>query len=93
MAQFVHQYVTELLKRQDAVGIQLGVDIYGVDRQLYVVDLTILTALGVIMKQITAVAPAVTDQVWIDALSHALDGTWPPDMLNQVDPNAPPPGV
>lgn len=91
MAQFVHQYVTELLKRQAIVGQQLGVDVYGVDRELYVINLTILTAIGVVMKKISDVAPAVTDAVWIDALSQALDGTWPPDVLNQVKPGTTPP--
>lgn len=90
MAQFVHQYVSQLLKSQAAVGPQVGVDIYGVARELYVVDLTLLTMLGVIMKKISEVAPTVTDQVWIDALNSALDSSpelpWPADVLNQVKP-------
>jgi hypothetical protein len=94
MAQFVHQYVKELLDRQAAVGPQLGVGIYGVSRELYGINLTLLTLLGVVMKTISEVAPVVTDQVWIERLNHALDANeaspWPAYVLNQVDPNAPP---
>lgn len=93
MAQFVHQYVKALLDREAVVGMQLGVDIYGSERTLYVINLMTLTLLGVVMKQISTVAPAVTDQVWIDALSHALDyditHPWPQAVLDQVNPNPP----
>lgn len=93
MAQFVHQYVTELIKHQASVKPRLGVDIYGVDRQLYAVNLTLLTLIGVVMKTVSEVAPAVTDAVWIDRLAHALDPSGEPwgALLAQVDPNAPPP--
>lgn len=95
MAQFVHQYVAELVKGQAAAGQLLGVNTYRVDRETWVLNLTILTMIGVVMKKISEVAPAVTDQVWLDALNHALDSSvqapWPTDLLNQVDPNETPP--
>jgi hypothetical protein len=95
MAQFVHQYVSRLLEGQAKAGRKLGVDVYAIGREPYVIDLTILTMLGVIMKQISAVAPAVTDQVWLDALNQALDASealpWPVGVLNQVNPDVIPP--
>lgn len=95
MAQFVHQYVQELLKGQAHAGQLLGVNVYGTSRETYVMNLAVLTMIGVVMKQISAVAPLVTDAVWIDALGRALDASaqapWPAAMLNQVDPNTPPP--
>lgn len=94
MAQFVHQYVETLLPAQNTAGQMLGVSIYGADKQTYVINLTVLTMLGVIMKKISDIAPAVTDAVWLDALNHALDSSaaspWSANMLNQVDPNATP---
>jgi hypothetical protein len=93
VAQFIHQYTKALLDGQAVAAQQLGVTIYGVDRTSYVINLSVLTLIGVVMKQISAVAPQVTDQVWIDALTHALDADqanpWPADMLNQVNPNPP----
>ena len=94
MAQFVHQYVSELVKGQAAAGQLLGVNTYRVDRETWVLNLTILTMIGVVMKKVSEVAPAVTDQVWLDALNHALDSSaqapWPPGLLDQIDPNEPP---
>ena len=95
MAQYVHQYVTELLRGQTTAGQLLGVDVYGVARESYVTNLTVLTLIGMVMKKISEVAPAVTDAVWLDALNHALDSSpalpWPPDMLAQVKPGTTPP--
>jgi hypothetical protein len=94
MADFVHQYVEALLPGQAAAGQMLGVNVYAVDKQSYVINLTVLTLLGTIMKTISAVAPQVTDQVWLDALNHALDASadspWSAAILAQVDPNQPP---
>jgi hypothetical protein len=94
VAQFVHQYVETLLPKQASAGQMLGVSIYGTDRQTYVLNLTVLTLIGVVMKKISEVAPAVTDAVWLDALSHALDASaaspWSQAMLDQVDPDATP---
>lgn len=92
MATYVHQYVKVLLDGQVTAGKLLGVDVWGVDKQTYVIDLTLLTLIGVVMKKISEVAPAVTDQVWLDALNHALDASpdlpWPPNILTQTNPNA-----
>lgn len=94
MADFVHQYVEALLPGQAAAGQLLGLNIYGIDRQSYVVNLTVLAMIGVVMKKISEVAPQVTDQVWLDALNRALDASaqspWSANMLNQVNPNTPP---
>lgn len=94
MAQYVHQYVSTLLKAQASAGQLLGVNTYRVSREAYVMNLTVLTMLGVVMKKISEVAPTVTDAVWLDALNHALDASvqvpWPQAMLDQVDPNEPP---
>jgi hypothetical protein len=46
-------------------------------------NLMTLILIGMVMKKISEVAPQVTDQVWLDALSHAIDGTWPAWILNQ----------
>jgi hypothetical protein len=94
VAQFVHQYVSRLVEGQVAAARMLNVNLYGVDRQTWVMLLTIDTVIGVVMKKISEVAPAVTDQVWLDALAAALDSSaqlpWPVDLLNQVDPDEPP---
>ncbi|MFC7276214.1 hypothetical protein ACFQS1_19655 [Paractinoplanes rhizophilus] len=94
MAQFVHQYVSQLVQGQERAAQMLDVDIYGVDRSTWVMNLTVLTMLGVVMKKVSEVAPVVTDQVWIDALGHALDQSaqqpWPAGLLGQVNPNEPP---
>ena len=91
MAQFVHQYVGELLKRQHLVA-QAYPDVIGTDpmyssRQLYNLNLQVLLMIGTVMKKISEVAPQVTDQVWIDALNHAIDSSpqapWPDWVLNQ----------
>lgn len=91
MAQYVHQYVSALLNGQHVAGRKIGVDVYFTPREQYVTNLTILTLLGVIMKKISEVAPAVTDAVWLDALNHALDedaaNPWPANALAQIDPD------
>lgn len=91
MAQFVHQYVKALLDGQVEAGKQVGLGVYYIDRQTYLLNLTTLTIIGTVMKKISELVPTVTDQVWLDALGHALDSSpelpWPQDMLNQLDPN------
>jgi hypothetical protein len=95
MAQFVHQYVSRLVEGQAAAANMLNVNLYGITREQWVMLLTIDTAIGVVMKTISEVAPQVTDAVWLDRLSRALDESaqapWPPALLNQVNPNEPPP--
>lgn len=89
MAQFVADYVTYLLPRQVTVGDKLGVHMYAVGRELYVTNLTLLTLVGVLMKALNDKG-VVLDAEWIDRLNHALDGTWDPNILGQVDPAIPP---
>lgn len=90
MAEFVHNYVSAMLAGQVAAGKLIGVSVYKVDGQTYAINLTVLTLLGMIMKKISEVAPQVTDQVWLDALAHALDSSeanpWPANIVNQIDP-------
>lgn len=94
MAQYVHQYVSAMLAGQVSAGKLIGVSVYKIDRQTYAVNLTLLTLLGMVMKKISEVAPQVTDQVWLDALNHALDSDeanpWPVNIVNQIDPEDPP---
>jgi hypothetical protein len=94
VAQFVHQYVAELLKRQHRLA-QAQPDFIRTDPMYtnpgaYSINLMTLILLGTIMKKISEIAPLVTDQVWLDALDHALDASdqlpWPAWILNQ-DPN------
>lgn len=94
MAQFVSQYVQQLVLGQVQAAKMLNVNLYGISREQWVLLLVIDTAIGVVMKKVSEVAPTVTDAVWIDALNHALDTSaqvpWPADLLNQVDPTQPP---
>jgi hypothetical protein len=91
MAQFIHQYVGELLRRQHTVA-QAFPDVIGTDpmftsRQLYNLNLQTLMILGVIMKVISDVAPQVTDEVWLSRLDAAIDSSpefpWPQWILDQ----------
>lgn len=91
MAEFVHQYVGELLKRQHALAEAypdvVGTDIMSSTRQLYNINLMNLMIMGVIMKVISDLSPVVTDQVWIDRLDQAIDSSlqdpWPDWIVNQ----------
>lgn len=93
MAQFVHQYVEQLVAGQAAAAQMLNVNLYGIDRQSWVMLLTVDTAIGVVMKAISDLT-GVTDQQWVDALNHALDSSaqspWPDALLNQADPTQSP---
>jgi hypothetical protein len=94
MAEFVHQYVGEILKRQHILAQTypdvINTDPMLTDRTRYSMNLQAIMFIGVIMKVISEVAPQVTDQVWLNALDHALDASdqnpWPDWILNQ-DPN------
>lgn len=84
----VPDYVAELLRRQAAVSQQVGAYVFGVGSELYSIDVTILTLLGVVMKAMVDKG-AITDTEWLDRLDHALDGTWPDWIVGQVDPSIP----
>lgn len=97
MAQFVHQFVEEILKRESGLARShpqvIPSDIVSADRQLYSVNLMTLIVIGTVMKVISQVAPTVTDAVWLDALDHALDESptlpWPAWVVNQDYENMP----
>lgn len=95
MAQFVHQYVEALVPAEAAAAQMLGVNIYGVPRETWIMFLTLNTAIGVVMKALSDANPAIfTDAAWLNALNHALDQSasspWAAALLNQVDPTQPP---
>jgi len=94
MAEFVHQYVGEILKRQRHLA-QTYPDVINTDPMLsdpsrYSMNLQAIMFIGVVMKVISQVAPQVTDEVWLAALDHALDASpenpWPQWIIDQ-DPN------
>lgn len=93
MAQFVHQYVAELLKREKALAQAhpevIATDITYSDPSTYSLNLQILLLLGVVMKKVSEVG-GVTDQQWLDALDHAIDASpelpWPAWILNRQQP-------
>lgn len=87
MAATIPEYVDPLLRGQIAAAGQLGVDIMAVDKQLYDVDLTLLTLIGVVMKALNDHG-VVLDTEWQTRLNTALQGTWPTWILNQVNPNS-----
>lgn len=91
MAQYVHQYVAELLKRQHQLA-QAYPDFVKLDPMYstpgqYSLNLMTLILVGVVMKKISDVVPLVTDQVWINALNDAINSSpgspWPQWILNQ----------
>lgn len=83
----VPDYVAELLRRQAAVSDQVGAYIFGVSRETYCINVTVLTLLGVVMKAMVDKG-AITDAEWLTRLDHALDGTWPSWIVGQVNPDA-----
>lgn len=84
----VPDYVAELLRRQAAISPQIGTYIFGVGQELYEINVTLLTLLGVVMKAMTDKG-AITDAEWLTRLDHALDGTWPDWIVGQVDTSIP----
>lgn len=85
MAATVPEYVDPLLRGQIAAASQLGVNIMAVDKQLYDVDLTLLTAIGMIMKALNDKG-VVLDAEWQTRLNSALTGSWPAWVINQTPP-------
>ena len=89
MAEFVHQYVDALLRRQESWASILGVSILTADRQTYAVNLTQLALIGVVMKRISELVPTVTDQVWLNAVGEVTAGDWPEWIVQQLPPDTP----
>lgn len=86
MAQYVNDYVEELLKRQEATTAgQLGVSLLLVGPEPYRINLTILVMIGVVMKALNDHG-IVLDAEWLSRLDTALDGDWPAWILNQTPP-------
>jgi hypothetical protein len=85
----VPEYVTTLRPAQNVAAQQLGVYVYGVGRELYVVNLSLLTLFGVVMKALNDHG-VVLDAEWQTRLNGALAGTWPDWLVNQHDPNIAP---
>lgn len=95
MAQFAHQYVSELLRRESALSqthpTVIPTDIITAEKPTYSINLMTLLLIGVVMKAITDVG-AVTDAQWIERLDQAIDSSpelpWPQWILTQVHPPA-----
>jgi len=85
VAATVPEYVDPLLRGQISAAALLGVNIMAVDKQLYDVNLTLLTAIGMIMKALNDHG-VVLDAEWQTRLNGALAGTWPTWVITQVPP-------
>lgn len=85
MAGTIPEYVAYLLPAQAGACTQIGTDLYTAPRDLYAVNLSLLALIGVMMKALNDKG-VVLDAEWIDRLSHALDGTWDPNIIGQVRP-------
>ena len=79
------EYVPYLLAGQVAAGQQAGVDLYAVDRQLYVTNLSLLALIGMILKALNDKG-VVLDAEWQTRLNAAYQGPWPANLLNQIRP-------
>jgi hypothetical protein len=85
VAATVPEYVDPLLRGQIAAAAQLGVNVLAVDKELYDVNLTLLTAIGMVMKALNDKG-VVLDAEWQTRLNSALAGTWPTWVITQVPP-------
>jgi hypothetical protein len=88
MAANVVDYVQVLLRRQNAAVDKLGLRLTAVDRQAYLIDVSLLVLIGVLMKALNDKG-VVLDAEWQTRVNSALQGTWPDWILAQVDPDAP----
>jgi hypothetical protein len=85
VAATIPEYVDPLLRGQISAAAQLGVNILAVDKQLYDVDLTLLTLIGMVMKALNDHG-VVLDAEWQTRLNSALTGSWPTWVITQVPP-------
>lgn len=88
------QFVSPLLKGQHSVRNDLGTDVMSGSRDLYNQNLTTLALIGMVMKAVQDIAPAVaTDAFWQARLAVAIDtgsggdrSGWPGWVLAQISP-------
>ena len=80
------EYVPYLLAGQTAAASSVGVNIYAVSRELYVVNLSLLDLIGMVVKALHDHG-IVLDAEWATRLDAAYSGPWPADMLNQIPPS------
>jgi hypothetical protein len=81
----VPPYVDSLLRAQQQAANVLGTNVLRSNKELYAVDLTLLTLLGMVLKALNDKG-VVLDAEWQTRLNTALDGAWPPWIVNQTDP-------
>jgi hypothetical protein len=81
-------YVQVLLRRQIAAVDKIGLRLTAVDRQSYLIDVSLLVLIGVLMKALNDKG-VVLDAEWQTRVNGALAGTWPDWILAQIDPDAP----
>lgn len=87
------KYAPPLLAAEHSIAVDLGVDVMAVGPELYRINLLTLSLIGMVMKVISDVAPAVTDTVWQQRLAIAVDtgpggdrSGWPGWVLLQITP-------
>lgn len=82
------EYVPYLLQGQAKAGKTVGVNLYGLTHEAYIVNLSVLALIGMVVKALNDHG-IVLDAEWLTRLNAAFDGPWPADLLNQVDPTKP----
>lgn len=81
----VPEYVPYLLAAQAGAAQTVGVNIYGVARELYVTNLSLLALIGMVIKVLNDKG-VVLDAEWLTRLNTAYSGAWAANMLNQIPP-------
>lgn len=79
------EYVPYLLAAQASATQVVGVNVYGIARELYVTNLSLLALIGMICKALNDKG-VVLDGEWLTRLNAAYSGAWAADMLNQIPP-------
>jgi hypothetical protein len=80
------EYVPYLLAGQVTAGQQVGVNLYGINHEAYIVDLSLLALIGMVLKALNDKG-IVLDAEWQTRLNAAYQGPWPANLINQIDPN------
>lgn len=71
----VKQYLTQLRARQDAIAVKLGTDISRADKQMRVLNLSVLALLAVLIKTLTD-KQLITDGELLAVLNAARDDAY-----------------